>query len=116
MGREIDADMFVIGDSPPKIRFAPDSPLEGAGFEPSVPLEYSPSGSPLVVSADLSTLPSRKRSSQRIQRLREPDSNHRFRSCERLFWALPIGDGGTKGGATYMFRPETAMLAWSGSP
>ena len=25
-------------DSPPKIRFAPDSPLEGAGFEPSVPL------------------------------------------------------------------------------
>jgi len=23
---------------PPKIRFAPDSPLEGAGFEPSVPL------------------------------------------------------------------------------
>src|ERR1700732_1973632 len=26
-------------DSPPKIRFAPDSPLEGAGFEPSVPLE-----------------------------------------------------------------------------
>jgi hypothetical protein len=25
-------------DSPPKIRFAPDSPLEGTGFEPSVPL------------------------------------------------------------------------------
>ena len=24
-------------DSPPKIRFAPDSPLEGNGFEPSVP-------------------------------------------------------------------------------
>src|ERR1700732_2092741 len=24
-------------DSPPKIRFAPDSPLEGTGFEPSVP-------------------------------------------------------------------------------
>src|SRR5580692_10804616 len=24
-------------DSPPKIRFAPDSPLEGDGFEPSVP-------------------------------------------------------------------------------
>jgi hypothetical protein len=23
---------------------------------------------------------------------------------------------GTKGGATYRFRPETAMLAWSGSP
>jgi hypothetical protein len=41
----------------------------------------------------------------------EPSS----RSCERLFWALPIGDGGTKGGATYRFRPETAMLAWSGS-
>ena len=34
-------------------------------------------------------------------RWREPDSNHRSRSCERLFWALPIGDGGTKGGATY---------------
>ena len=32
-------------------------------------------------------------------RWREPDSNHRSRSCERLFWALPIGDGGTKGGA-----------------
>src|ERR1700730_6586105 len=25
-------------DSPPKIRFAPGSPLEGSGFEPSVPL------------------------------------------------------------------------------
>src|SRR5205807_8247868 len=25
------------GDPPPKIRFAPDSPLEGDGFEPSVP-------------------------------------------------------------------------------
>ena len=49
-------------------------------------------------------------------RWREPDSNHRSRSCERLFWALPIGDGGTKGGATYRFRSETAMLAWSGSP
>jgi CheY-like chemotaxis protein len=24
----------------------------------------------------------------------------RSRSCERLFWALPIGDGDTKGGAT----------------
>ena len=33
----------------------------------------------------------------------------------RLFWALPIGDGGTKGGATYRFRSETAMLTWSGS-
>jgi hypothetical protein len=31
---------------------------------------YSPSGSSLVVSADLSTLPSRKRSSQRTQRWR----------------------------------------------
>jgi hypothetical protein len=46
----------------------------------------------------------------------EADSNHRSGSCERLFWALPIGDGRTKGGATYKFRPETAMLAWSGSP
>ena len=36
----------------------------------------------------------------RTRRRREPDSNHRSRSCERLFWALPIGDGGTKGGAT----------------
>ena len=26
-------------DSPPKIKFAPDSPLEEAGFEPSVPRE-----------------------------------------------------------------------------
>jgi hypothetical protein len=50
------------------------------------------------------------------RRWREPDSNHRSRSCERLFWALPIGDGGAKGGATYRFRSETAMLAWSGSP
>jgi hypothetical protein len=24
-------------------------------------------------------------------RWREPDSNHRSRSCERLIWALPIG-------------------------
>ena len=29
---------------------------------------------------------------------------------------LPTGDGGTKGGATYRFGSETAMLAWSGSP
>jgi len=29
---------------------------------------------------------------------------------------LPIGDGGIKGGATYRFRSETAMLAWSGCP
>jgi len=50
------------------------------------------------------------------RRWREADSNHRSRSCERLIWGLPIGDGGTKGGATYRFRPETAMLAWSGSP
>ena len=42
---------------------------------------------------------------------RKTDSNHRSRSCERLFWALPIGDGGTKGGATYRFRS-----AWSGCP
>src|SRR5438445_3760169 len=40
-------------------------------------LRYSPSGSSLVVSADLSTLPSRRRSSQRTQRWREQDSNHR---------------------------------------
>jgi hypothetical protein len=50
------------------------------------------------------------------RRWREPDSNHWSRSCERLIWALPIGDGGTKGGATYRFRSETAMLAWSGCP
>jgi len=49
------------------------------------------------------------------RRRREPDSNHRSRSCKRLFRALPIGHGGTKGGATYRLRPETAMLAWSGS-
>src|ERR1700738_4958189 len=42
-------------------------------------------------------------------RWREPDSNHRSRSCERLFWALPIGDGGTKGGATYRFRSENGQ-------
>src|ERR1700680_3614466 len=47
---------------------------------------------------------------------RPPHSVFRSRSCERLFWALPIGDGGTKGGATYRFRSETAMLAWSGCP
>src|SRR5438309_9042883 len=47
---------------------------------------------------------------------RPPHSIYRSRSCERLFWALPIGDGGTQGGATYRFRPETGMLTWSGSP
>jgi hypothetical protein len=30
--------MGGIGEAPPKVRFASDSPLEGAGFEPSVPL------------------------------------------------------------------------------
>jgi hypothetical protein len=34
----------------------------------------------------------------------------------KALWALPIGDGGTKGGATYRFRSEPAMLAWSGCP
>jgi hypothetical protein len=50
------------------------------------------------------------------RRWREPDSNHRSRSCERLFWALPIGDGGTKGGPLTGSGPKTAMLAWSGCP
>jgi hypothetical protein len=58
----------------------------------------------------------RKSGSHQTPRWREPDSNHQSRSCERLFWALPIGDGGTKGGATYRFRSEPAMLAWSGCP
>jgi hypothetical protein len=49
-----------------------DSPLEGTGFEPSVPL------------------------------------------LRKALLGVPIGDGGTKGGATYRFRSETAMLAWSG--
>ena len=44
-------------------------------------------------------------------RWRELDSNHRSRSCERLFWALPIGERGTNGGATYKPRSEKAMLA-----
>ena len=48
-------------------------------------LRYSPSGSSLVVSADLSTLPSRKRSSQRTQRWREQDSNHRSRVTRPIF-------------------------------
>jgi hypothetical protein len=43
-------------------------------------------------------------------RWREPDSNHRSRSWERLFWALPIGHGGTKGGATYRFRSKPPCL------
>ena len=34
-----------------------------------------------------------------------------------LFGALPIGDGGTKGGATCRFKAETAMLAeWLPQP
>jgi hypothetical protein len=44
-------------------------------------------------------------------RWRKPDSKHRSRSCERLFWGLPIGYGGTKGGATYRFRCERQMHA-----
>jgi len=60
---------MVSGD-----RWFADSPLEGTGFEPSVPL------------------------------------------LRKALLALPIGDGGTKGGATYRFRSETAMLAWSGCP
>src|SRR5262249_58069018 len=30
---------------------------------------------------------------------------------ERLFWALPIGERGSNGGATYKPRSEKAMLA-----
>jgi hypothetical protein len=33
---------------------------------------------------------------EKTHRWREPNSNHRSRSCERLFWALPIGDGARK--------------------
>ena len=43
------------------------------------------SGSSLVVSGDLSTLSSRKRSSQRTQRWRKPDSNHRSRVTRPSF-------------------------------
>jgi hypothetical protein len=42
------------------------------------------------------------------------DTNDRVPDTGRV--TARIGDGGTKGGATYRFRPETAMLAWSGSP
>jgi hypothetical protein len=58
----------------------------------------------------------RKSGSHRTRRWRKTDSNHRSRSCERRFSALPIGDGGTKGGATHRFWSEPAMLAWSGCP
>src|SRR6266404_5433433 len=54
-------------------------PFIAGNLAPGARLRYSPSGSSLVVSADLSTLPSRKRSSQRTQRWREMDSNHRYR-------------------------------------
>ena len=47
----------------------------------------------------------------RTLRWRNTDSNPWSRSCERLFWALPIGDGDTNGGATYRSRSEAAMLA-----
>src|SRR4029077_15561662 len=60
--------------------------------------------------------PSIKCSDEVAMPRRPPHSIYRSRSCERLFWALPIGDGGTKGGATYRFKSETAMLAWSGCP
>src|SRR6516165_7318626 len=37
--------------------------------------------------------------------------------AEGLLWALPIGDGGTKGGATCRFKSETPMLAeWLPQP
>jgi hypothetical protein len=55
------------------------------------------------------TAPPRKSGSHQTRSWREPDSNHRSRSCERLFWASPIGDGDTKGGATYRFRSETVV-------
>ena len=57
--------------------FAPDSPLEGAGFEPSAPLEVLTVG---IVPCRLRGpfhASSRKRSSQRTQRWREMDSNPR---------------------------------------
>jgi hypothetical protein len=41
-----------------EVRFARDSPLEGAGFEPSVPLQVlAVSGQPLVVSVTLPRFP-----------------------------------------------------------
>jgi len=42
-------------------------------------------------------------------RWREPDSNHRSRSCHSETAARKVEP-------LTRFRPETAMLAWSGSP
>src|SRR6266446_2286561 len=63
-------------------------------------LRYSPSGSSLVVSAELSTLPSRKRSSQRTQRWREVDSNHRF----------PVGRSNRDGRRAWLSRKGSGSL------
>jgi len=60
-------------------------------------LRYSPSGSSLVVSADLSTLPSRKRSSQRTQRWRETDSNHRSPARKSRFLLRKANCGTERG-------------------
>ena len=52
--------------------------------------------------------------SRRKNRYRLSTGGNRIRtiglSCERLFWASPIGDGGTKGGVTYRFSPRRQCL------
>src|SRR2546421_1278933 len=68
-------------------------------------LRYSPSGSSLVVSADLSTLPSRKRSSQLTPRWRKQDSNRRSpsRGCRLIL-------GEEKGPAVDQIVSKDAVL------
>jgi hypothetical protein len=46
-----------IWDSYPKVRFAPDSPLEGDGFEPSVPRQGSCGSETASVSGRKGTAP-----------------------------------------------------------
>src|SRR5207249_6875874 len=66
-------------DSSPKIRFVPDSTLEGAGFEPSVPLEVlTVSGSSLVVSADFPRFPPENEVRSGLGAGGRVDSNLRF--------------------------------------
>ena len=101
-------------------RFVVDPPLEGTGFERTPRgMGRSKSGRPaqntgaarlaflcrhLVEPKQLQRLGRtiidgirpRKLGSHWTLRWREPDSNHRSRSCEWLFWALPIADGSTK--------------------
>ena len=90
VGFEAPIDLLLVLCAISEVR----TPLEGTGFEPSVC----------------------ERNSRTRLLPRVFDGKPHVPLLRKALLGVPIGDGDTKGGATYRSRSEAAMLAWSGSP